>query len=146
MFTLVISYLTISNSPWFMDLIIQVFMEYHSLQLWILLSSPDTSTTEHPFCFGLASSFFQELFLCYFPVAYWTPTDLGGWFFQCHIFLFFHIVHEVPKARIPKWFAIPFSRGPHSVNRVIQIYFENNPNLKTNFLLIMYYILYLTCF
>ena len=30
--------------------------------------------------------------------------------FQCPIFLPFHIVHVVPKARILKWFAIPFSR------------------------------------
>ena len=28
----------------------------------------------------------------------------------------FHIVHEVFKARILKWFAIPFSSGPHSVS------------------------------
>ena len=33
--------------------------------------------------------------------------------FQCHIFLSFHTVHEVLKAGILKWFAIPFSSGPH---------------------------------
>ena len=27
----------------------------------------------------------------------------------------FHTVHGVLKARIPKWFAIPFSSGQHSV-------------------------------
>ena len=32
--------------------------------------------------------------------------------FQCHIFLPFHTVYGVPKARILKWFAIPFSSGP----------------------------------
>ena len=32
--------------------------------------------------------------------------------FQCPIFLPFHTVHGVPKARILKWFAIPFSSGP----------------------------------
>ena len=31
------------------------------------------------------------------------------------IFLPFHTVHWVLKARILKWFAIPFSSGPHSV-------------------------------
>ena len=31
------------------------------------------------------------------------------------IFLPFHTVHGVLKARILKWFAIPFSSGPHSV-------------------------------
>ena len=35
--------------------------------------------------------------------------------FQRPIFLPFHIVHGVLKARILKWFAIPFSSGPHSV-------------------------------
>ena len=31
--------------------------------------------------------------------------------FQCHIFLSFHTVHEVLKARTLKWFAIPFTSG-----------------------------------
>ena len=39
----------------------------------------------------------------------------GEFIFQCHIFLPFHTVHGVLKARILKWFAIPFSSGPHSV-------------------------------
>ena len=37
----------------------------------------------------------------------------GEFLFQCHIFLPFHAVHGVLKARILKWFAIPFSSGPH---------------------------------
>ena len=32
--------------------------------------------------------------------------------FQCPIFLPFHTVHGVHKARILKWFAVPFSSGP----------------------------------
>ena len=39
----------------------------------------------------------------------------GEFIFQCPIFLPFHAVHGVLKARILKWFAIPFSSGPHSV-------------------------------
>ena len=39
---------------------------------------------------------------------YW----LGELIFQCLIFLPFHTVHAVLKARILKWFAIPFSSGP----------------------------------
>ena len=35
--------------------------------------------------------------------------------FQCPIFLPFHTVPGVLKARILKWFAIPFSSGPHFV-------------------------------
>ena len=37
------------------------------------------------------------------------PTEL---IFQCHTFLPFHTVHVFLKARILKWFAIPFSSGP----------------------------------
>jgi len=36
----------------------------------------------------------------------------GKFIFQCSIFLPFHTVHEVLKARILKWFAISFSSGP----------------------------------
>ena len=39
----------------------------------------------------------------------------GVFIFQCPIFLPLHTVHEVLKARILKWFVIPFSSGPHSV-------------------------------
>ena len=41
----------------------------------------------------------------------------GEFIFLCHIFLSFHAhtVHGVLKARILKWFAIPFSSGPHFV-------------------------------
>ena len=36
----------------------------------------------------------------------------GEFIFQCAILLPFHTVHGVLKARILKWFAIPFSSGP----------------------------------
>ena len=39
----------------------------------------------------------------------------GELIFQCPIFLPFHTVHVVLKARILKWLAIFFSSGPHSV-------------------------------
>ena len=39
----------------------------------------------------------------------------GEFIFQCPIFLSFQTVHGVLKARILKWFAIPFSSGPHCV-------------------------------
>ena len=38
--------------------------------------------------------------------------QLGELIFQCPIFLPFHTVHGVLKARILKWFAILFSSGP----------------------------------
>ena len=39
----------------------------------------------------------------------------GDFLFQYAIILPFHAVHGVLKAKILKWFAIPFSSGPHSV-------------------------------
>ena len=39
----------------------------------------------------------------------------GEFIFQCPIFLPFHTVHGVLKARILKWFAIAFTSGPHFV-------------------------------
>ena len=111
MFTLAISCLTTSNLPWFMDLTFQVPMQYCYLQHRTLISPPDTSTAGHNFCFCLASSFFLELFICSSPVTFWHLLT-WGFIFQCPIFLPFHAVHGVLKARILKWFAIPFSSGP----------------------------------
>ena len=39
----------------------------------------------------------------------------GEFIFQCPVFLPFHTIHGVLKARIPKWFYIPSSTGPHFV-------------------------------
>ena len=96
-----------------MDLTFQVPMQYCCLQHWTLLLSPVTSTAGCCFCFGSISSFFLELFLHSSPVAYWVPTDLGSSSFS--VFLPFHTVPGVLKARILKWFAIPFSSGPRFV-------------------------------
>ena len=101
MFTLAIFCLTASNLLWFMGLTFQVPMKYCSLQHWTLLSSPVTSTTGHCFCFVSASSFLLELFLHFSPIAYWEPTD-EEFIFQCQVFLAFHAVHGVLKARILK--------------------------------------------
>ena len=37
----------------------------------------------------------------------------GEFIFQCHTFLPIHTVHGALRARILKWFAIPFSREPN---------------------------------
>ena len=110
-----ISYLTTSNLPWFMDLTFQVPMQYCSLQHRTLLPSPVTSTTGCCFFFVSVSSFFLELVLHWSPVAYWAPTDLGSSSFSVLSFLPFHTVQGVLKARILKWFAIPFSSEPRFV-------------------------------
>ena len=39
----------------------------------------------------------------------------GVFIFRCPIFLLFHTVYGVLKARILKWFAIAFSSGPRFV-------------------------------
>ena len=88
MFTLAISCLTTSNLPWFMVLTFQVPMQYCSLQHWTLLSPPVTSTTGCHFCFGSASSFLLELFLCSSPVVYWSPTILGFHLSMSYLFSF----------------------------------------------------------
>ena len=43
----------------------------------------------------------------------------GKFFFQCPILWPFHTVHGVLKAIILKWFAIPFSSGPHLVRALL---------------------------
>ena len=52
--------------------------------------------------------------------TYWP----GEFILKCPIFLPFHTVHGVLKARILKWFAIPFSSGPHSVRTL-----HHNPSV-----------------
>ena len=50
---------------------------------------------------GPATSFFLELSviaLSSSPAAYWTPADLQGLIFPCHIFLTFLTVHGVLSA------------------------------------------------
>ena len=95
-----------------MDLTFQVPKQYCSLQHWTLLLSPVTSTTGRCLPFGSISAFFLELFLHSSPVAYWAHTDQGSSCFNVISFLPFHTVYGVLKARILKWFAIPFSSGP----------------------------------
>ena len=115
-FTLAISCLTTSNLLWFMDLTFQVPMQYCSLQHRTLLPSPVTSTAGCCFCFASVSSFFLELFLHWSPVAYFGHLQTWGVHLSVsYVFLPFHTVHGVLKARILKWFPIPFSSGPHFV-------------------------------
>ena len=116
MLTLAISCLTTSNLPWFMDLTFQLPMQYCPLQHQILLPSPVTSTTGHYFRFGSASSFFLDLFLHSSLIGSILGTyQYGEFMFQCHIFLPFHTVHGILKARILKWLASQFSSGPRFV-------------------------------
>ena len=87
MFTLVISCLTTSNFPWFMDLTFQVPVHYCYLQHQTLLLSPVTSTTgcffalPHPF---ILSGVISPLIFNSILGTYWP----GVFIFQCPIFFF----------------------------------------------------------
>ena len=97
-----------------MDLTFQVPMQYCSLQHCTLLPSPVTSTTMCCFCFGSISSLFLGIYSLFSSSILGTYQP-GEFIFQCPIFLLFHIVHGVLKARLLKWCAIPFSSGPSFV-------------------------------
>ena len=89
-----------------MDLTFQVPMQYCSLQHQTLPLSPVTSTTGCCFCFGSISSFF----LAFSPLissSLLGTCQPGEFIFQYPIFLPFHTVQGVLKARILKWFSIP---------------------------------------
>ena len=118
MFTLVISCLTTSNLPWFMDLAFQIPMQYCSSSIPASITSSIHNWVLfllwlHPFILsGVISPLISSsIFGTYRP---------GEFIFQCPIFLLFHTVHGVLMARILKWFAIPFSSGPHSVRPLHQ--------------------------
>ena len=114
MFTLVISCLTTSNLPWFMDLIFQVPVQYCFLQHYTLLPSPVTSTTGHCFHSGSVSSFFMELFLHSSAVAYWAPTDLGSSSFIVISFCLFILFMEFSRQEY--WSGLPF---PYPVDHIL---------------------------
>ena len=103
MFILVISCLTSSNLPWFMDLTIQVPMKYCSV---ILLQSPVPPSTGCCLCFGSIPSFFLELFLHQSPVAYWAPTDLGSSSFSVLSFCLSVLFMEFLRQEY--WSGLPF--------------------------------------
>ena len=114
MFTLAISCLTTSYLPWFTDITFQIPVQYCSLEHWTLFLSPVTSTTGCCFCLALTLYSFWVIS----PLI--SSSILGTYLsvefiFQFPISLPFHTVHGVLKARILKWFAIPFSSGPHFV-------------------------------
>ena len=91
-----------------MDLTLQVPMQYFSFQHQTLLPSPVTYTAGCCFCFGsifILSGVISPLISSSILGTY-RP---GEFIFQCPIFLLFHTVHGVLKAKILKWFVIPFS-------------------------------------
>ena len=113
-FAFAISCLTTSNLPWFMDLTFQVPMQYCSLQHQALLLSPVTSTTGCCFRFGSVSSFFLELFLHWYPIAYWAPINLGSSSFSVISFCLF--IWSMGFSRQEYWSGLPF---PSPVDHIL---------------------------
>ena len=115
-----ISCLTTSNLPWFMDRTFLLLMQSCSLHYRTLLALPVTSTPGWFFLF-----FWFLLWLSLFTLSIaisplFSSSTLGTYWpgeviFQCHIFLPSLTVHGVLKARIFKWFVIPFSSVPRFV-------------------------------
>ena len=103
--TLVISCLTTSHLPWFMDLTLQVPMHCCSYSIRF------TSITSHIhnwvlFLLCSISSVFLELFLQWSPVAYWAPTDLGSSSFSVLPFCLFILF--MGFSREEYWSGLPF--------------------------------------
>ena len=85
-------------------------MQYCSLLHQILLSPPDTSTTEHCFLELLVIAFYSS------SVVFWTPSNQGqgGAHLSVSYLFAFHTIHGVSVARY--WSRLPF---PPPVNHVL---------------------------
>ena len=90
-----------------------------SYAILLFMSSSFTSTTCHIHNWVFLLSL--HLFILYAVISPLISHSILGTYqpgvsiFQCPIFLSFHAVHGVLKAKILKWSAIPFSSGPHFV-------------------------------
>ena len=88
-----------------MDLTCQALMWSCSLQLWTLLLSPVTSIARCWYCFGSNTSFFLELFLHWYSIAYWAPNDLGSSSFSvisfCLYMLFLGFSRQEYRSGLP---------------------------------------------
>ena len=111
-FTLAISCWTTSNLPWFMDLTFQIPMQYTTsdftsitsrIQNWVL------------FLLWLCLFIFSGVISTLFFSSIMGTYRPGEFIFWCPIFLPYHTVYGVLKARTLKWFAIAFSSGPRFV-------------------------------
>ena len=88
-----------------------------SYAILLFTASDFTSITSHIYSWVLFSLWFH-LFILSGVISPLISSSIlgtygpGEFIFHCQIFMPFHTVHGVLKARILKWFAIPFSSGP----------------------------------
>ena len=113
LFTLAISYLTTFNLPWFLDLTLQVPIQYCSLQHRTLLPSPVTSTAGD-------FSLWLHLFILSGVISPLISSSIlgtycpGEFLFQYPIILPFHTVHEISRQEY--WSGLPF---PSPVDHIL---------------------------
>ena len=112
-FTLAISCLTTSNLIHGPDI-------PGSYAIWLFTALGLASITSHIHSWVLFLLWLHPFILSGVISPLISSSILGTYrpwefLFQYPIILPFHTVHWVLKARIVKWFAIPFSSGPHSV-------------------------------
>ena len=104
-----------------MDLTFQVPMQYCSLYHQTLLQShPHPCFFSHIHNWVLFLLWLHPLILSgvispLISISILGTYRPGEFIFQYPIILAFYTIHGVLKARILKWFAIPFSSGSHSV-------------------------------
>ena len=107
-------------------LTISYFMSFHepnilgSYAILLFTASDSTSIPSHIHNWALFLLWFRLFTLSVFISPLTSSSILGTYqvgefIFQCPIFLPFHTVRGVLKARILTWFAIPFSSGPRFV-------------------------------
>ena len=113
----------ISNSIYSLSIFLWCFKTIK--QCWItrmklLLSS--LVLLEESVCYDWASfPLWLSLFILSVVISLLFPSSIldtylpGGFIFQCYVFLPFHTVHEVLKARILMWLTIIFSSGTRFV-------------------------------
>ena len=91
-----------------------------SYAILFFTASDFTCITSHIHSWALVSLWLHLFILSGITSPLISSSILGTFqprefIFQCPIFWPFYTVHGILKARILKWFSIPFSSGPHFV-------------------------------
>ena len=108
MFTLAVSCLTTSNLPWFMDLTSRFLC---NIALYSFVSPVKLT---NGYCFSLALSLNSFLFLHWYPISYWAPTNLGSSSFSVLSFCLFIVFMGFSRQEC--WSGLPF---PSPVDHVV---------------------------